>query len=114
VQSTLTETAWSVFVEDEGPGVPAEQREHIFERFVRVANSKRPEDRGSGLGLAICRSIIDLHGGQIFAAAAAPGGLRVTFEIPTAGKRLAAATPAGAFTLPELRDGPPLSPHSSQ
>lgn len=114
VQSTLTETAWSVFVEDEGPGVPAEQREHIFERFVRVANSKRPDDRGSGLGLAICRSIIDLHGGRIFAAAAAAGGLRVTFEIPTDGKRLAVATPAGAFTLPELRDGPPLSPHSSQ
>ena len=113
--STLTETAWSVFVEDEGPGVPAEQREHIFERFVRVGNAKRADDRGSGLGLAICRSIVDLHGGQIFAAAAARSdGLRVTFEIPTAGKRLAVGTPAGAFTLPELRDGSPLSPHSSQ
>jgi two-component system heavy metal sensor histidine kinase CusS len=90
VHSTLTETAWSVFVEDEGPGVPAEQREHIFERFVRVANAKRADDRGSGLGLAICRSIVDLHGGQIFAAAAARSdGLRVTFEIP----RSAALTP---------------------
>jgi signal transduction histidine kinase len=83
VQSALAAAVWTVSVEDEGPGVPPEQREHIFERFVRVANSKRPDVRGSGLGLAICRSIVDLHGGQISASAAALGnGLRVTFVIP--------------------------------
>jgi signal transduction histidine kinase len=83
VQSALTPAVWTVSVEDEGPGVPPEQREHIFERFVRVANSKRPDVQGSGLGLAICRSIVDLHGGQISASAAALGnGLRVTFVIP--------------------------------
>jgi two-component system heavy metal sensor histidine kinase CusS len=83
VESALTATAWTVSVEDEGPGVPWEQREHIFERFVRVANTKRPDIQGSGLGLAICRSIVDLHGGQISASAAARGsGLRVTFVIP--------------------------------
>lgn len=113
VQSELTESVWRVAVEDEGPGVPPEQREHIFERFVRVSNSKHPDDKGSGLGLAICRSIVDLHGGRIFAATPAQGsGLRVTFEIPTDGKSLAVAPAPGAFTLPELRDNLPLSPHS--
>jgi signal transduction histidine kinase len=74
---------WRVAVEDEGPGVAADQRERIFERFVRVAAVSHPDDRGSGLGLAICRSIIGLHSGRIFATEGAHGrGLRVVFEIP--------------------------------
>jgi two-component system heavy metal sensor histidine kinase CusS len=80
--SEVFDTVWRVSVEDEGPGVPPEQRERIFERFVRIV---RPgtEGKGSGLGLAICRSIIELHGGRIFAEAGVTGrGLRVVFEIP--------------------------------
>jgi two-component system heavy metal sensor histidine kinase CusS len=70
---------WSVAVEDEGPGVPVEQRERIFERFVRLGDSSS----GSGLGLAISRSIVGLHRGSIYAEAALNGrGLRVVFEIP--------------------------------
>ena len=53
---------WRVSVEDEGPGLTAEQRERIFERFVRFT-SPGAEDKGSGLGLAICRSIVQLHKG---------------------------------------------------
>jgi two-component system heavy metal sensor histidine kinase CusS len=69
-------------VEDEGPGLTAEQREKIFERFVRFG-TPASGDRGSGLGLTISRSIVQLHGGRIFAEAAGDGrGLRVTFEIP--------------------------------
>lgn len=70
---------WSVAVEDEGPGVPVEERERIFERFVRLGDSSS----GSGLGLAISRSIVGLHRGSIYAEAAPNGlGLRVVFEIP--------------------------------
>ncbi len=70
---------WSVAVEDEGPGVPGEQRERIFERFVRLGGSSS----GSGLGLAISRSIVGLHRGRIYAEAAPNGrGLRVVFELP--------------------------------
>jgi len=70
---------WSVAVEDEGPGVPVEQRERIFERFVRLGDSRS----GSGLALAISRSIVGLHRGSIYAEAAPNGlGLRVVFEIP--------------------------------
>ncbi|GAB3627641.1 histidine kinase [Pandoraea terrae] len=81
LRSTLMNGTWQVSIEDEGPGVPAEQRERIFERFVRIP---RPgEDKGTGLGLAICRSLVELHGGRIFAEAAPGGtGLRMVFEIP--------------------------------
>jgi two-component system OmpR family sensor kinase len=48
-------------VEDDGPGVPAEVRERIFERFVRGDD----DERGSGLGLAICRAIARAHGGDV-------------------------------------------------
>ncbi|OAJ51853.1 hypothetical protein A6V36_14885 [Paraburkholderia ginsengiterrae] len=82
VRSTLVNRCWQVRVEDEGPGVPAEQRERIFERFVRI-NRPGNEDKGSGLGLAICRSIVALHGGRIFAEAGPGGhGLSMVFEIP--------------------------------
>ncbi|MGU7770317.1 ATP-binding protein [Burkholderia sp. MR1-5-21] len=82
LRSTLMNQCWQVCVEDEGPGVAAEQREHIFERFVRV-NRPGNEDKGSGLGLAICRSIVELHGGRIFAEAGPGGrGLSVIFDIP--------------------------------
>jgi signal transduction histidine kinase len=62
--------------------VPADQRERIFERFVRLGN-RGEDDRGSGLGLAICRSIVELHGGRIWSESAlGASGLRVVFEIP--------------------------------
>jgi two-component system heavy metal sensor histidine kinase CusS len=80
--STISDDAWRVSMEDEGPGLAADQRARIFERFVRF-NAPANGDRGSGLGLTISRSIIDLHGGRIYAEpASGPHGLRVTFEIP--------------------------------
>jgi len=90
--STIQGGMWRVSLEDQGPGLSEDQRARIFERFVRF-NTPASGDRGSGLGLTISRSIIDLHGGRIFAEpAAGPRGLKVTFEIPTAASaaRLAA------------------------
>ncbi|HKC17109.1 MAG TPA: ATP-binding protein [Steroidobacteraceae bacterium] len=82
VRSRLSATEWRVAVEDEGPGLPPDQHERIFNRFVRV-NPRDTDGRGSGLGLAICRSIIMLHHGHIVAEAGAEGrGLNVVFTIP--------------------------------
>jgi len=82
VHSELSEERWRVRVEDQGPGLTAEQRERMFERFVRL-NGPGKDCPGSGLGLAICRSIVNLHGGRISAAPGEGGrGLRVTTEIP--------------------------------
>ncbi len=82
LRSTLGDGLWRVVIEDEGPGLTADQRERIFDRFVRF-NIPPDGDRGSGLGLAICKSIIELHGGRVFAQApAGRRGLRVVYEIP--------------------------------
>jgi signal transduction histidine kinase len=95
IVSVLSTSKWMVSVEDQGTGVPDDQRDQIFERFVRLGKSDQAADKGTGLGLAICRSIVELHGGRIYAAATSSGqGLRVVFELP------AAATP---------REGPPDS-----
>jgi signal transduction histidine kinase len=83
VESESSASLWRVAVEDEGPGVPADQCERIFERFVRVGPATSLDERGTGLGLAICRSIIELHAGRICASVGRRGrGLRVIFEIP--------------------------------
>jgi signal transduction histidine kinase len=83
--SDFTVESWRVAVEDQGPGVPAAQRERIFERFVRLEGGAG-EGKGSGLGLTISKSIIGLHQGQIRAEATAKGtGLRLVFELPLAG-----------------------------
>lgn len=62
-------TAW-IAVRDWGPGIPAEQRERVFERFARL-DSRRP---GSGLGLAIARQIAEVHGGTLALSPATAGG----------------------------------------
>jgi signal transduction histidine kinase len=83
LHSEIDSTLWRVAVEDEGSGVPPSEREHIFDRFVRLVLPGNPERQGSGLGLTICRGIIGLHGGRIFAESGSGGrGLRVVFEIP--------------------------------
>ncbi|HEY6821476.1 MAG TPA: sensor histidine kinase, partial [Burkholderiales bacterium] len=68
-------------VRDTGPGIPAEERERVFDRFYRVPGSAQT---GSGLGLAIARRIAQAHGGSIELGDAAPHGLRVTVRLPLA------------------------------
>lgn len=88
--SEVVDGCWRVSIEDEGPGLAPEQRERIFERFVRIG-LPGVEYKGSGLGLAISRSIVKLHGGEIRAMARAEGqGLRMVFELPFADTMLSA------------------------
>lgn len=71
-----------VEVRDEGAGVPPEDIDRIFDRFYRVDAARGSGAGGAGLGLAIARSIVELHGGTIWAAPRSPTGCRITFEIP--------------------------------
>jgi two-component system OmpR family sensor kinase len=79
-------------ISDDGPGVPADQLPHIFERFYRAgAPSHRP---GSGLGLAIVTAIATAHSGTAEAALNNPHGLRITLTVPACGRHGPAGPPA--------------------
>ena len=72
----------SVSVEDDGPGVPDEARERIFQRFVRVGSGDGRLPAGLGLGLPIVRGLVQAQGGTVWAEAG-PGG-RFRFTLPAA------------------------------
>ncbi|WP_110180537.1 sensor histidine kinase [Nocardioides solisilvae] len=69
-------------VEDDGPGVPVEERERVFERFVRLDEARARDDGGSGLGLAIVRSVVEAHGGTCTVDASPRGGARFSVRLP--------------------------------
>ncbi|OXM60141.1 sensor histidine kinase [Amycolatopsis vastitatis] len=62
-------------VQDDGPGIPAEDRERVFDRFVRLDDDRAREDGGSGLGLAIAAEIARAHGGTLRVADSIDGGM---------------------------------------
>ncbi len=70
-----------IVVADEGPGIPPDQADRVFERFYR-ADAARTNGSGAGLGLAIARWIVDLHGGTIRAEPREPHGCRMVVELP--------------------------------
>jgi two-component system, OmpR family, sensor histidine kinase KdpD len=72
--------AVQVRVADEGPGVPLDERDRVFEAFYR--GSSIPETPGSGLGLAISKAVVVAHGGRIWIEESPRGGCVVAFEIP--------------------------------
>ena len=73
-----------VVVEDEGPGIPEDDLDRVFEPFVRLESSRSRDTGGSGLGLAIARSIVRGHGGDVALENRAEGGLRATVALPGA------------------------------
>jgi two-component system OmpR family sensor kinase len=69
-------------VQDDGPGIPADQRERVFDRFHRTDVARDRASGGIGLGLAIVRAIAEAHGGRVRAGAGAAGGARLELELP--------------------------------
>jgi len=77
-----------VHVEDTGIGVPARDRERIFERFYRVDKARSRELGGTGLGLSIVKHLVQAQGGEISLVASAPGeGSTFRFTLPRAAER---------------------------
>jgi len=73
----------TLHVDDDGPGVPPEAREHIFERFARVDAARGRDDGGTGLGLAIVHRVAERHGGHVSVSESPLGGARFTVDLPT-------------------------------
>jgi signal transduction histidine kinase len=70
-------------VTDDGPGIPDNERERIFDRFVRLDESRQRGSGGTGLGLSIAREIATAHGGSVVAASARLGAsFVVTLPLP--------------------------------
>jgi signal transduction histidine kinase len=70
--------------EDDGPGIPADAHERVFEPFHRQPGAESSNVRGSGLGLALARRIAVLHGGALRISAASPGGTTFELTLPRA------------------------------
>ncbi|PPH29138.1 cell wall metabolism sensor histidine kinase WalK [Rathayibacter sp. AY1F9] len=69
-------------VDDDGPGIPAAERERVLERFVRLDEGRARDAGGSGLGLAIVAGIARAHGGRVVVGDSALGGARVEVRVP--------------------------------
>ena len=69
-------------VADDGPGIPAEAKERIFERFYRVDRARSRETGGTGLGLSIVKHIVQSHGGKVWVESEPGKGARFFFTLP--------------------------------
>ena len=77
-----------LMVEDDGPGVPEDQRERVFERFVRLDEARARDAGGSGLGLAIVAEIVRAHDGTVSVTSSPLGGARFDVRLPVPGNAL--------------------------
>ncbi|HEY7111339.1 MAG TPA: ATP-binding protein [Thermoanaerobaculia bacterium] len=71
-----------VSVEDDGAGIPEAELPHVFERFRQVDGSATRRHPGMGIGLSLARSLVELHGGTIWAESTVGRGSRFTFSLP--------------------------------
>jgi signal transduction histidine kinase len=71
-----------IVIDDDGPGLPAEEIGRVFQPFYRVEGSRSRDTGGIGLGLAITRSLIERHGGSVTLTNRTEGGLRATVRLP--------------------------------
>jgi signal transduction histidine kinase len=94
VASVRGDTNWvRVSVSDNGPGIAANEREKIFEKFYQVRTNGTPKSKGTGLGLAIAKTLVELHGGKIWADSETNRGSTFYFTLPAA-ESMQAKSPA--------------------
>ncbi len=99
-----------VRVTDAGPGIPAEDRERVFDRFHRVDKARSRDRGGSGLGLSVARSLVRAHGGDI-TLTAGPGRRSSPYGCRCEGcAEVPGAHPAGGPRVLRTRDVPGVEP----
>ena len=72
----------AVEVEDDGPGIPENERDQVFRPFYRLDHARNQDAKSTGLGLAIARDIARIHGGDIALSQSRLGGLRAVLKVP--------------------------------
>ena len=82
ITATVTSDQVRIEIDDDGPGIPTEDRKRVFDRFVRLDNSRERNSGSAGLGLAIAREITLAHRGRIVIADNLAGGTRVIITLP--------------------------------
>ena len=81
----------ALHIDDDGPGIPVQERERVFENFVRLETSRSRDSGGTGLGLAVVRALMLAHGGEIELGSSPLGGTRATLRFPSAAQAQASA-----------------------
>jgi signal transduction histidine kinase len=84
VRASRHDRSVNVAVEDTGPGIQPEHLPRLFERFYRVDTARSRDEGGTGIGLAIARSVVEAHGGRIWAESEPGKGSTFTFDLPVA------------------------------
>jgi signal transduction histidine kinase len=82
VRISDTSDGYEVLVEDEGPGIPEDDRQRVFEPFVRLEGSRNEATGGTGLGLTLVKAIAEGHGGAVQLENRPGGGLRARMHLP--------------------------------
>ena len=72
----------TLYVADQGIGIPEAEQGNLFQRFYRVDSSLRRSTQGAGLGLFLCRTIVEAHGGRIWLRSEPGKGTTVFFTLP--------------------------------
>lgn len=73
---------WKIELTDEGPGIPPDEREKVFEKFYRMGNEETRSSKGTGLGLYIVKKIVDSHNGKIELTQNRPTGSKFVIHLP--------------------------------
>jgi two-component system osmolarity sensor histidine kinase EnvZ len=82
IRVTVDRVWLQIDVEDDGPGIPPDERENVFKPFYRIDHARNQDQGNSGLGMAIARDIAKSHGGDIELGRSVLGGLQVSLRVP--------------------------------
>jgi len=82
VLATWADDQWRIDVADQGIGIPPDEMDRLFQRFVRASNARTSGRPGTGLGLSVVKAIVELHGGRVTVKSALDQGTTFSIHLP--------------------------------